>query len=570
MPDHKTFCAFGAYAVDVKDPHKIVVMALANAADEGKQIDPSKFVTLNLQQRLGVKGVPFDDAILDTLGMVPNDDGEAVDKPVRSAFPTNDLRIKGIDVLTIGPVFPGQHVGGIYMVREKFFKEIRPLIDPDPAFPGERMWPHAGLHTYQFMSSASRDDNTVSRYHGFLAIVRVDKGTVKTLEISTSPNKPPIRFDVDMNNRAECDDPVFLAKEVQDPLHPESPETVLNAQSQLNDQGAIFLPLSFCVANNLTSPKEPPGGGGLPPGRFDPVSISVSAKGPGHAETTSTPNRTFVNAGDLGKDSFARSVFEKSLKNTKAQKLEIRSTESIRSTELAALQGQLDEFDGSAHGHSLDIIADAPGGIQQIDNSTVVAIAKLSQNRFTQCRLLGCVTALESEGRTRMLELANELGVPVFGTLRAIAFPDFGDMSFHDKQMNGDVEVSIMISTHEMASGIDPEKEKDIASGRIQQQWLDGFHPVKVEPEDLEGEPPSDAKPWRMPDELLSSPVAATDQIHTAAAGVIALHTRAGAVRCEVLACATLLRLRSKTHGWIYVNIPPNSDVRRELLPLIR
>jgi hypothetical protein len=581
MPDHKTFCAFGAYAVNVIKPHATVVMPLANASDLGKEIDESKLVSVDLQQRLGV--AQWDEVTLDTVGL----HGNGEDKLPAPAYPPDD----GINVLTVGPVFPGQHVGGIYMERSKFFKEIRPVFDPpDPRNPDERRWPHAGLHTYQIMSSASRVGNTISRYHGFHAKVIWSEGSRKVLEV----NGTTIFID-DMNDRTLCDDPVLLTPDVQDPDHHAAAETVLDAKSAAGDQGAIFLSLALSANIGLVSPKEPPGADGLN-GGADHASTGSAAR------VVAVPNRrrrevaknvpvngfngTFFNIGAPDSDLFTQSVFDRSFTRTRPQ----ARKQILESTAVLDLRSRLMEFVRTVGingvGNSLDIIADAPGGVQRIGNFTLAAVtnqfaldaefASLIRERFAQCRLLGCVTALDLDARKRMLELASVLNMPVIGTLRAIAFPDFDDTSFVETQKIGDVEESIVISTEQMTNSgghHNTEEEERIASGAIQREWLRRFHQVKFEPDDLEGEAPSDAQPWQMPNDLLNhllaSGVAATDKIHTAAAGIVALRTPSGAIRCEVLARATLLRLKSKGHGWVYVNIPPNSRSRGELLSRI-
>lgn len=572
MPDHKTFCAFGAYAVNVVDPHTTVVMLLANASDLRK-IDKSKIAKLNLQQRLGI--VHWDEVILDTMGL--HRDGEG--KSAAPAYPPDD----GINVLTVGPLFPGQHIGGIYMERSKFFTEIRPILDPDPdpRNPNERQWPHPGLHTYQVMSSASRVGNTISRYHGFHAKVRASEGSLKILDVNGT------RIRVDMNDRTQCDDPVVLAQDVQDPDRRAATETVLDAGSRPNDEGAIFLPLTLCAVMALVSPKEPPGADGLTGGSHDPPAGSrtkvVAVLNPRRTGVSARVARkdssgTFVNVGAPDSDLFTRSVFDHCFTNARVR------APVLESTDVPGLRGRLMAFVSNlkSSGDSLDIIADAPGGIQRIGKSTLPAImGRLSVNdkmagllraRFARCRLLGCVTALDLDARKRMLELASLLGIPVIGTLRAIAFPDFDDTSFVDTQRIGDQEVSIVLSTDQMTSSGNHHKtvtEDMITSGIIQREWLRGFDQVEVVPDDLEGDVPLDARNWQMPDDLLESRIAATDKIHTSAAGTVALHTPSGAIRCDVLAAATLLRLKSKTHGLVYVNIPPTSDRRRTLLSLI-
>src|SRR5262249_51837740 len=158
------------------DPNATVVMPLANATSLGDPIDPTKLVTLNLNLRLKTDdeypGADWDEAILDTTGV--DADGEETGPlptyPASQLFKdpvtgVERLAYKGINILTIGPKFPGQrnNIGGIYVERAKFFAEIRPRIGKDKA-----SWPQPEFpHPYQNMSSARLDDGKITRYHGF-------------------------------------------------------------------------------------------------------------------------------------------------------------------------------------------------------------------------------------------------------------------------------------------------------------------------------------------------------------------------------------------------------------------
>jgi len=479
MSDHKTFCAVGAYAVDVTDPHATVVMLLANAADLGREIDKDKlkdkFVTLNLHQRLdgtiGTEKVSFEDATLDTLGLFHN----GAPKQPESTVPPG-----GIDILTVGPAFPGQHVGGIYIERSKFFtrtppdnRSIRDRVDPGPV---KTLWPHLDLHTYEVMSSALRTGNGIRRYHGFHAKIKESNDSIKVLEIREQSGAILTIPDIDLNDRTQCDDPDLLSTEIQDPDVPGKKENVLHAQSKPGDQGAVFLSLELCVQNSLSGPKEPPGAGAdaLIPGRraeLFPTRIMAvlnqqHAKVPARDRATdsSMPRQIglassaldmsgfkgiFVNVGVPDSDLFTKSVFERGFTNTNARRPVIATTGRL------GLRSQLMEFMNSVEGdgNSLDIVADAPGGIQRIGNFSVddarfaldAALVQLIRTRFARCRLLGCVTGLDLPARRRMLRLHSRLNIPVLGTLRAIAFPDFDDTSFQEFRKFGDDTVGCLI-----------------------------------------------------------------------------------------------------------------------------
>lgn len=242
VSNHKIFCAFGAYAVDVIDPQATVVLPLSNVHDLANPIDPAKLITLDLGQRL--KNVVWDEVILDTTGV----DDAGNDKGVAPAYSDVD----GINVLTVGPKFHGQHVGGIYIERSKFFSEIRPVFDPQ-----KTLWPQPNLRVYELMSSAARrQDGSVVRYHGFHATVLESNGSVKQLGVLVRGHQVSVK--VDMASRDECDDPVILAPDVTDPAHPDIKTVLLDASSlPTPDGGAVFLPLATCAKNHLLSPKEP-------------------------------------------------------------------------------------------------------------------------------------------------------------------------------------------------------------------------------------------------------------------------------------------------------------------------
>jgi hypothetical protein len=241
MLPHKTFCAFGAYVVDFSNQPQIRLMPIPNAFK--RNADPTRFVTLNLDKRLLLAA--WDEVMLDTTGL--GQDGE--NKEILAAYDDLD----GINLLTIGPVFPGQTEGGIYIERSKFFTEIRPIFDP-----GKDAWPDGDLHPYELMSSALLRGDPPTRYHGFHATVKSlgASGSTKKLSIKRASGGP-VEVELDMTNRDQCDDPALLAQDVLDPARPRKSESVLDASSLPGDQGAVFLSLNVCVKNLLHGPKEP-------------------------------------------------------------------------------------------------------------------------------------------------------------------------------------------------------------------------------------------------------------------------------------------------------------------------
>jgi hypothetical protein len=247
VTDRKTFCAFGAYAVDVTNPNATKLRLLVNSGELASTTDTPRYVTLDLGQRLG--NVAWSSVVLDGLGV----DAQGNDKQPAPAYIDDD----GINVLTIGPVFaPGQHVGGVYVERNKFFREIRPILDPT-----QNEWPQPDLKQYELMSTAvRRADGSFARYHGFHArVVPTSAGAIKTLSIAMG--SCTIVIDVDMNDRSLCDNPAEIAPCIVDLGHPERQVVVLDASSQMGAEGAVFLSLKLSATSFIRGPKEPIGGG---------------------------------------------------------------------------------------------------------------------------------------------------------------------------------------------------------------------------------------------------------------------------------------------------------------------
>jgi hypothetical protein len=521
----KAFCEFGAYAVNVLDPSAIVVMPLRTAGDLGQPIGQT--VTIDFTKILKVTNTTeadFDAARVDALGVEP--DGS--NKHPSPAYP----HIDGVNVLTVGPTFPpGPHVGGISYVRSRFYSEVRPVLDPTHEF-----WPQYTMRPYQIMTTATFDTSTsqLRRYHGFHAKVVGQTNGMWQLQIETRT------VSVDLNDRSICDDPAGLQTEIQDPDHPGTVYTALTSASVINDEGAVFLALPFCAANELRQGKTPPGAG-----------YAVAS---------------------TGSDMFGKSVFKYCL--SRSRKIDIVSTsrEGIRE-ELAlhiAAMGDRTEY--------LDIIADAPGGDQVFGGHPLIDIlddetaerddrlARLIRSRFTRCRLLGCYTALSAPARKRMLRLSNVLGMPVIGTMRAISWSDFDKYGFKEFQVINGVRSTILRSTEQMsrAGGFDESTEAQLAVGWFQAHWLRQFRQVPFEAEDVSQ--PLDQPAIEVPSSLFQFPLASTDQITIAPEATIVLQTESATIPAEVLVSGTLLRLRSRRHGPVYLNLPPGSPIREDVL----
>jgi hypothetical protein len=520
MIKRKAFCEFGAYAVNVLDPSKIVIMPLRTAGDLGLPIGQT--VTLDFTKILDPQSkleAVFDAATVDALGV----EVDGSDKLPAPAYPHND----GLNVLTIGPTFPaGPHVGGVSCERTKFYAEIRPVLDP-----GHDQWPAFKLRTYQIMTTATFDTATqkLARYHGFHAKVIADNGSVKELEIETR------RVTVDLTDRALCDDPAAVRNEIQDPHRPNVVGSVLTAASRVGDEGAVFLALAFCAKRELRQGKQPPGGG-----------YSIA--------TTRT-------------DAFAESVFSLSL--SRSRRIDIASTDvaGIRDELIAQITRVGDVVP------NLDLVADAPGGLQTFGTQGLIEIfegdrrlARLVRTRFTRVRLLGCYTALSAQARARMQRLATLVGLPVLGTTRAISWSDFDKYGFKDYQVINGMRTTILKSTEQMSTAgeFDDRTEQMLAAGLYQQSWLGEFPQVPLELADVRLEV-ANAPTVAVPPALFQAAAATTDQIAIAPEASVVLQAEAMRIPADVLASATLLRLRSRKHGALYLNLAPDSPLRVQL-----
>lgn len=521
MIKRKAFCEFGAYAVNVLDPSNIVIMPLRTAGDLGQPIGNT--VTLDFTKILKPQSqleADFDAALIDALGV----EKDGSDKMPAPAYPHTD----GVNVLTVGPTFPpGPHVGGICYERSRFYPEVRQVMDPN-----HDQWPAFGLRPYQVMTTATFDTSTqrVTRYHGFHAKVVADNGSRKDILIETRT------VTVDLADRSLCDDPAAIAIDIQDLHKPTPASTALTVASQVGDEGAVFLALPFCAANELRQGKIPAGGG---------YSVATT-----------------------GSDSFAKSVFALGLSRSRRIDLGATDVAGIRAELIDHIRrmGDLAE--------NLDLIGDSPGGLQVFGTQQLAAIlddgelARLIRSRFLRCRLLGCYTALSTESRAQMMRLAKVLGIPVLGTTRAISWSDFDKYAFKDFQVINGTRTTILKSTEHMstAGAFDDHTEAMLASGTYQQSWLRNLEQVPFE---LAAEPVSSEHAVVVPPALLQSAVATRAHLTIAPEGTVVLQAEGKQVAAEVLASATLLRMRSTADAAVYVNVPPNSALRRDLLSLV-
>jgi hypothetical protein len=281
-----------------------------------------------------------------------------------------------------------------------------------------------------------------------------------------------------------------------------------------------------------------------------------------------------VNIGAPDSDGFTKSVFHSRLKKA-IPKLIITSqpTDKLRRQVINFVKANV-----KGKNNSLDIVADAPGGIQIIFQDLLLRIvldpqSKLDEElvacvkeRFTQFRLLGCVTGIDGEVYEHARTLANRLGMPAVGTLRLISYEDFDDKRFKDTQGNGQKIVTV-IDPDSVDSPTKLARRLELAE-RVQTAWLGSFPQKRIQPNDIIGVlPPDDSWIWEHPSELVGSTVAATDAIRTFVDAVVMLRTPSGTrFRAELLARATLLRLQSRRYGPVYLNVPPASPQRQDWL----
>lgn len=258
-PTHKTFCGFGAYAIDVRNPAATVIFAVSHVSElQRKSFSPRRLFTVNPSERLnwGLWNDEVDVIEVDTTG-VDKQNQELEDQ--MSGYSVTENQHIALNVLTVGPDFPwGEraHVGAVYMRHDIFYKGVLPtLVGSD----GKPRWPYAGDGGYRYMSSAARNGESVRRYHGFHATVmgRVDAGL--QILVRTYQPERDVPIVVDVNDAATCDVAPELATDIQVPG--QNPSPLLTSQSRDGEAGAIFLSFETCVSNDLRGPKLPPGGG---------------------------------------------------------------------------------------------------------------------------------------------------------------------------------------------------------------------------------------------------------------------------------------------------------------------
>ena len=265
-------------------------------------------------------------------------------------------------------------------------------------------------------------------------------------------------------------------------------------------------------------------------------------------------------------DAFTRDIFASKLANCRriergggtCRRIELgeESESEIRNT----ICHHVGELDGD--GHILDVVAESENGVVTIGNlpfngSTMWEPdqVNLLRNKLAAIRLLGCVTAASESGRKAMLALRNSLMLEIFGTTRGISRDDFNEDGFIETpaaSTSNQLGLGLLISADDVAN-VD---ERVMRS--FQAKWLARFRPVTFDVNDLER--------VRLPvDNVVNTNLLAASRGRNAAViGAIGARPEltfdhaagdGNAIRIEVLCARTLLRMRSKTHGVVYVPI---------------
>jgi hypothetical protein len=581
-PVHKSFCAIGAYAVDVTDPMLTKVLLVAENSDTAT-IPRDHVFAFAFHERLTssdkeLDPKKFDAVLLDTTGVFNSGKPMGPQLQYDSSF--------GMQVSTVGPLFPAAlaHLGGMYIERDAFHAAspgYRRKADPD-----RDRWPVYPYKTYEVMSSAVReDDGTVRRYHGFHAKVERCEGTTKWLRIRQPTGV--IYRTIDMNDPTQCDQHFdCLENDVRDPCADERDKPrVLRCDAGEGDEGAIFVALKLCVEkgaaeNNpagkrgreaegevrIFGPKQPPDGDG---GHF--------------AMERSLEIDDVVSLGAGANDTFAEAVFHRS------EVMKQRGHRVKRADDDDTLRDTILKLAASSAGKTLDIIAHASNGVQHLNKKALNVLLKTEnpghdviKKAFAGCtavRLLGCHTAATSAGRAVMKELSEALGGKrVYGTLRGISTGDFPDV-FRDVQLmagaKGTERVPITLSTDDFLPGeADPvfaqETMTMINEGGVQAAWLaSSFVQVTVTAQELRSLS-FDAEPAavtlrRLHFDVLAGllgrtqwRVACTRSLPIQSSEVVAFEDDGGrALRVDWCPDYRVFRLPLPDWGWALLNVPP-------------
>jgi hypothetical protein len=292
--------------------------------------------------------------------------------------------------------------------------------------------------------------------------------------------------------------------------------------------------------------------------------------------------------GAPAQESFTDSVFDNALQDAVRFRPQVTGMDAFRKEIIDFLTAR-----APGANNSLDIVADAPSGVQRmpiVDNagnatalhplidllsdpgSTVDDdLVALIQQRFVRCRLLGCVTAVDAEIRAAVKTLARRLQMPIFGTTRTIAYTDFDATSFKDAALaprQGEHQPPKTLdpitpdATHGDLEKLGPPVNRD-----AQQSWLGTFSKVKLTGDHLTPSGAPIGTTWQLGFELIGAHLPTTDVIRTAPLGFVIVECPSGTTsRAEVLARGTLLRLPAKLGPPIYINVALDDPMRHSWL----
>jgi len=290
-------------------------------------------------------------------------------------------------------------------------------------------------------------------------------------------------------------------------------------------------------------------------------------------------------------EAFTDSVFDNALQQALHFRPQLTAMDAFRKQIIDFVTGNV-----TGTSNSLDIIADAPGGTQRmptqddagngttqttlhplldllsdpsstVDDDLVTAI----KQRFVRCRLLGCVTAVDEPIRDAVKRMAQLLQIPIFGTLRTIAYTDFNATGFQDSiapsvgESQGQ-QTLYPITPDAVRGGFGGGPPLAEISG-IQLAWLNTFPRVKVTHDHLPPSPTPARMVWDLPFELIGARLPSTDVIRTAPLGFTVLRTQSGTTAfAEVLARGTLLRLPTERGSPFYINVASGDPMRHSWL----
>ncbi len=280
-----------------------------------------------------------------------------------------------------------------------------------------------------------------------------------------------------------------------------------------------------------------------------------------------------------GGDLYAYGVFDRALHHAVRVPIFSVTNDGIRDAFLQA--AGVARTVSRERSRSLDIIADAPTGIQTFHGLTLrdfmddpEFIDRVS-GAFSQCRLLGCSTAGTEAGRALMCELSLRWGMTVMGTTAGVGWKSFGNTGILPGPTLENEQLPRFRSARDGAMiSVSHQAESNIRDGLVQAAWLAGFAQIPFDPGDLCGIPGVQHEVIRPMGDLTAlvrdGQVAATDSIDTRAQIEIAFSDGRRTIPAHVLAAGTLLRMHSReSRRPVYVSVPSGSELGQAFAALL-